>query len=186
MIDHIRKIAESLGFDSVTQNHRDGVTMRRSSDGLRIFFHHEYNAPENKATVSLTGPEGYSEVIRYDETLPSVGLTVSKYRAAQDIAKRLLPEAEEMHKVLTERLEERANSRADQAATLERLMGTGALEPRSPYDDDGKTRLKRGSPHFGDVEVYYGGERVNISIHSLPAEDAMRVLEVLAAPTTTN
>lgn len=180
MIDHIRKIADDLGFDSITHSHSHGVTISRSSDGLRLFFFREPNAPENKVSVSLMGPEGWSEVIRYDETRPSIGLTVSKKGAAADIANRLLDDAVAMHETLLERLEERASSRAAQAATLERLTETGALEPRSAYDAEGKARLKRGPSHYGDVEVYYGGDRVNIEIRSLPAEAAMRVLEVLA------
>lgn len=175
-IDHdaLARIADELpGTWTAERVHDYGGRLIRD-DGLRLFAHRDHTGKvEVFAAVA-------HEHLRYDEDRPRIGLTLTKKGAAADIVRRLLPDAEQIHRVVAGRqaLADAAKVGRDEART--RLERTGMIDPPSEYDrDDTQIHIKRRGEVFGSGSLRYAGDGVSLDLHGLTIDQAEKILTAL-------
>jgi hypothetical protein len=174
---------------------RDDHTVRGThfvrADGLDIYIRDGGWGDEGKLTfaqhyrteawkVEATG--SYADPTRYDTNLPKIRAANTKKAVvlARDIAKRLLPDAEEMH---TKAVASKAGSDKYHAKRKANLEALGFPVARTPsYTSDGPVyEAELGSYRAGGArgKVEAQADEVRITLENLTVEQAKAVLAVL-------
>jgi hypothetical protein len=104
-IELLKEIASLLPTGFVVAD--DKISLQRA-DGLNLWFHSRYNTPD-KITVKYGNTEQcYVTVYENHNKLdyPSINVSADKpaEKIAKDIARRLLPDAEKVHKLVLEKI----------------------------------------------------------------------------------
>ena len=104
-IELLKEIASFLPTDFVVA--QDKISLQRA-DGLNLWFHSRYNTPD-KITVKYGNSEkSYVTVYENHNKLdyPSINVSADKEasKIAKDIVRRLLPDAEKVHKLVLEKV----------------------------------------------------------------------------------
>jgi hypothetical protein len=104
-IELLKEIASFLPTGFVVA--QDKISLQRA-DGLNLWFHSRYNTPD-KITVKYSNSEkSYVTVYENHNKLdyPSINVSADKEasKIAKDIVRRLLPDAEKVHKLVLEKV----------------------------------------------------------------------------------
>ena len=152
------------------------VLLRR--DGLQLIASTSYDTPQGKVSLRLSMNGGEWDHKRYDETIPSINVNPDRKpeSLAKDIARRLIPAAEDFRQVILERAARADEHQRKLDALRERLLATGAVDQPSRYNAD-RLYLKRGVGNYGYVT--HGDDYVSFDM-DLTVEDAVEVLALLA------
>lgn len=147
-IELLKEIASLLPTGFVVAN--DKISLQRA-DGLNLWFRSAYNTPD-KITIKYGNSEkSYVTVYENHNKLdyPSINVSADKpaEKIANDIARRLLPDAEKVHKLVLEKVAAENAFVDSKTKTINDLASICNIDPNRCYNKNDLT---------GEVSPYQG------------------------------
>lgn len=131
---------------------QDKISLQRA-DGLNLWFYSRYNTPDNSLITVKYGNTEKSYVTVYENhnklDYPSINVSADKEasKIAKDIVRRLLPDAEKVHKLVLEKVAAEKAFFDGKAKTINDLASICNTAPNRRHNNNGLT---------GEVSPYEG------------------------------
>ncbi len=184
------KIAIYLSRDWRVENEKEefdifsGEFIR--NDGMKIFFRANHYGFRDKIVFSFSRPrddkgnyvELYNEKGKISDPSITCSLSKTEDKMAQDILRRLLPEAERIFALTNEKIEKLNEVENNRISLLRQMAGAAQVE--MPTDDRHGNQpffFCFGKNQSHKVEINYSS--VDISLRNLPPHRAERIIRFL-------
>lgn len=177
----------------ISDEYKESGFYLKRADGLTLFFSPPSYSHRNKFHVSYSRPRhngSWFELYEKDASGylqkvsdPSANLSETKTadQLAKDISRRILPEAEKVHKLALERIAYENSAKDAQQASALRVSVAVNKPLQSKYQ--GKAGEKETSGHIDGIGTWQAeaGGRVSFSLYSLPIDKAEKLAALLAS-----